>query len=71
MSGKNWVLVTGGAGFIAYHCIERLLRDGVPVASLEAGQVVPLDSDSKDLDSTTERALRIGTLPAVLRPYYA
>jgi len=48
-----------------------LLRDGAPVASLEAGHVVPLDSDSKDLDPITERALRIGTLPAVLRPYYA
>jgi ATP-dependent Lhr-like helicase len=48
-----------------------LLRDGVPVASLEAGQIVPLTSDSKDLDATTERVLRIGTLPPALRPYYA
>jgi ATP-dependent Lhr-like helicase len=48
-----------------------LLRDGVPVASLEAGQIVPLASDSKDLDATTERVLRIGSLPPALRPYYA
>ena len=48
-----------------------LLRDGVPVASLEADRIVPLMSDTKDLDASTERVLRIGTLPPALRPYYA
>jgi ATP-dependent Lhr-like helicase len=48
-----------------------LLRDGVPVASLEAGQIIPLIAEANDLDASTERVLRIGTLPPALRPYYA
>ena len=48
-----------------------LLRDGVPIASLEADEIIPLGSEFKDLDATTERSLRIGTLPPALRPYYA
>ncbi|HTL58356.1 MAG TPA: helicase-related protein [Candidatus Limnocylindrales bacterium] len=48
-----------------------LLRDGVPVASLEAGQIVPLAPESKDLDADSQRVLRIGSLPPALRPYYA
>jgi ATP-dependent Lhr-like helicase len=48
-----------------------LLRDGVPVASLESGQVVPLASDATDLDAATERVLLVGTLAPTLRPYYA
>jgi ATP-dependent Lhr-like helicase len=48
-----------------------LLRDGVPIAALESGQFVPLDSTTQELVAGIQRALRVGTLPAGLRPYYA
>jgi ATP-dependent Lhr-like helicase len=46
-----------------------LLRDGVPVAALKANQLIPMGAEVPDL--TMERALRIGSLSPVLRPYYA
>jgi ATP-dependent Lhr-like helicase len=48
-----------------------LLRDGVPIAALESGQMLPLDSGSEGLDVSIQRALQIGTLPSGLRAYYA
>ena len=48
-----------------------LLRDGVPIAALEAGQVVMLERDTGQADAVIERALRLGNLPTALRPYYA
>ncbi len=47
-----------------------LLRDGVPVAALEGGNVESLGGERAG-DDSIERALRIGTMPAALRPYYA
>ena len=49
-----------------------LLRDGVPVAALEAGEVESLEAGTTEApDQTLDRALRIGSMPAGLRPYYA
>jgi ATP-dependent Lhr-like helicase len=48
-----------------------LLRDGVPVAALEGGNVESLENEGGAGDDSLERALRIGSLPAALRPYYA
>jgi ATP-dependent Lhr-like helicase len=48
-----------------------LLRDGMPIATLEAGQVTMLERNGIEPDSVIERALRLGTLPTPLRPYYA
>jgi ATP-dependent Lhr-like helicase len=48
-----------------------LLRDGVPIASLEAGKVVTLQPQPAESDRVIEPALRVGTMPAALRPYYA
>jgi ATP-dependent Lhr-like helicase len=48
-----------------------LLRDGVPIAVLEAGQITRLESTPAEPGPELERALRIGTMPAPLRPYYA
>jgi ATP-dependent Lhr-like helicase len=45
-----------------------LLRDGVPVAALKANQLIPMGPEVPDL--TMERALRVGTLAPILRPYY-
>ncbi|MDB6059735.1 MAG: box helicase domain protein, partial [Verrucomicrobiales bacterium] len=46
-----------------------LLRDGVPIAALEAGEVIVFDREVKE--SEVERALKIGTMPLTLRPYYS
>jgi len=46
-----------------------LLRDGVPIAALEGGDVVILDREVSQLE--VERALKVGSLPLALRPYYS
>jgi hypothetical protein len=48
-----------------------MFRDGVPVAALESGQIIALETPGEPLDSATERLLRVAKLPAGLRPYYA
>ena len=48
-----------------------LLRDGLPIAALEAGQMTVLERQSGEPEHLIERALRIGSMPAPLRPYYA
>ena len=48
-----------------------LLRDGVPVAALKAGQVIPLEGAAREPEYQVERTLRVGTLSPALRPYYA
>ena len=47
-----------------------LFRDGLPVATLEAGQIRKLQQVPELPDATLESALTIGKLPASLRPYY-
>jgi ATP-dependent Lhr-like helicase len=54
---------------IAAHRI--LLRDGVPIAALKAGQVISLEADPHEPDRKVEQTLRVGTLSPALRPYYA
>ena len=48
-----------------------LLRDGVPIAALKAGQVIALEPKSGAQDRSIENALRVGTMSPQLRPYYA
>jgi ATP-dependent Lhr-like helicase len=62
-------ILTPGLRIAAISAHRILLRDGAPVAALKAGQLIPMGSETPDL--TIERALRIGSLPPVLRPYYA
>ena len=61
-------ILTPGARIPALWRNRVLLRDGVPVAALDAGKVLNLDGDS-DL-RTFEAALKIGKLPSALRKYY-
>ena len=61
-------ILTPGSRIPAVWRNRILLRDGVPVAALEAGKVLNLNGD-EDL-RTFESALRIGTLPIALRRYY-
>ncbi|HWD19595.1 MAG TPA: DEAD/DEAH box helicase [Verrucomicrobiae bacterium] len=48
-----------------------LFRDGVPIAGLEAGEVLHLERDHGAGENQIEQALKIGRLPALLRPYYS
>jgi ATP-dependent Lhr-like helicase len=48
-----------------------LLRDGVPIAVLESGQLLSIESPTAPLSPEIERALRVGNLQASLRPYYS
>ncbi len=54
---------------VAAHRI--LLRGGVPIAALKAGQVISLEAEPHEPDRQAEQTLRIGTLSPALRPYYA
>jgi ATP-dependent Lhr-like helicase len=48
-----------------------LMRDGVAIAALEAGRIIKLEGGPETSDNDIERALKVGTMPAPLRPYYA
>ena len=48
-----------------------LLRDGLPIAALKAGELVSLEPQTNKPDQQIERTLRVGTLSPALRPYYA
>jgi hypothetical protein len=43
----------------------------VPVAALEGGKGIHLERELEQSESTIERTLKIGKLPAPLRRYYA
>jgi ATP-dependent helicase Lhr and Lhr-like helicase len=64
-------ILTSGPRVPAIKAHRILLRDGVPVAALKAGQVTALEREAGEPDSTIERALRVGSMPPELRPYYA
>jgi ATP-dependent helicase Lhr and Lhr-like helicase len=63
-------ILTPGLRIAAIKAHRILLRDGVPVAALKAGQLIPMDQ-TIEADHLIERALRVGNLPPILRPYYA
>jgi ATP-dependent Lhr-like helicase len=46
-----------------------LLRDGVPIAALEGGNITVFDREVSQQE--IERALKVGTMPLALRRYYA
>jgi ATP-dependent Lhr-like helicase len=48
-----------------------VLREGVAIASLEAGQIHNLNGENSDNEIEVERALRVGSLAVPLRPYYS
>jgi ATP-dependent helicase Lhr and Lhr-like helicase len=63
-------VLTLGLRVAAISAHRVLLRDGVPTVGLKAGQLIPLIPGVDVVDQATERALKIGSMPAVLRPYY-
>jgi ATP-dependent Lhr-like helicase len=64
-------ILTPGRRITAIAANRILLRDGLPIAALEAGQVIALERESGEPDHLIERALCIGSMPTPLRPYYA
>jgi ATP-dependent Lhr-like helicase len=64
-------VLTLGPRIAAITAHRILLRDGVPIAALKAGQISPLERQSEEQDHVIERAIRVGSMPPTLRPYYA
>jgi ATP-dependent Lhr-like helicase len=64
-------ILTTGPRLPAITAVRILLSDGVPIAALKAGQVIPLASQPGLPMQLIERSLRVGSLPPALRPYYA
>jgi ATP-dependent helicase Lhr and Lhr-like helicase len=64
-------ILTPGPRIAAITAHRILLRDGVPIAALKAGQVIALDQPIVESERSIDYALRVGTMPATLRPYYA
>jgi ATP-dependent helicase Lhr and Lhr-like helicase len=61
-------VLTPGPRITAIGANRLLLRDGAPVAALEAGQVITLNGDSDT--SEIEQSLKVGKLSPALRRYY-
>ncbi len=64
-------ILTPGPRIAAVTAHRILLRDGVPIAALKAGQVIALERQTMEAGRSIENALRVGTMPPKLRPYYA
>jgi ATP-dependent helicase Lhr and Lhr-like helicase len=63
-------ILTPGPRIPAIKAHRVLLRDGVPVAALKAGQVIALEREAGEPDGILERALRVGSMSPELRRYY-
>ena len=67
----NLAGILGPGGRVAAIGANRLLlRDGLPIAALEAGEIARLDAAPEEAGNLIERALRVATLPVNLRRYY-
>jgi ATP-dependent Lhr-like helicase len=65
-------ILTPGPRITSVTANRLLLRDGVPVAALEAGNIVMLENEGDTaVSGEIERALRIGKMSGPLRRYYA
>jgi len=64
-------ILTPGPRVTAITPVRILLRDGVPLAALEANQVIMLNGEPSEPANLVERALRVGDMPVALRQYYA
>lgn len=75
LSGADPLNLTGilspGPRVSALASNRILLRDGVTIATLEAGQILKAEPQNQEMDRLIERALRVGSMAPALRPYYA
>jgi ATP-dependent Lhr-like helicase len=63
-------VLTPGLRIPAISANRVLLRDGLPIAALEAGQIIQLENETDAEDGMIVNALKVGKMPASLRPYY-
>jgi ATP-dependent Lhr-like helicase len=63
-------ILTPGPRVTAIAANRILLRDGVPIAAMEAGQIIQLEASAGEDRRIVERSLKIGNLSPSLRPYY-
>jgi ATP-dependent helicase Lhr and Lhr-like helicase len=63
-------VLTPGPRITAIGANRLLLRDGVPIAALEGGQIINLNGDSETSDQEIEQSLKVGKLSPALRRYY-
>jgi hypothetical protein len=61
-------ILTPGPRLTAIGANRLLLRDGEPVAALEAGKIISLNGDSDT--GEIEQSLKVGKLSPALRRYY-
>jgi ATP-dependent Lhr-like helicase len=64
-------ILTPGARISAITANRILLRDGLPIAALDGGNVVQLENATEVSEREIEKALRVGRMAPALRPYYA
>jgi ATP-dependent Lhr-like helicase len=64
-------ILTPGPRIACVTANRLLLRDGVAVAALEAGNIVMLENEGNGVATEIERALRVGKMSGPLRRYYA
>ena len=63
-------ILTPGPRVTAIGANRILLRDGTPIAALEAGQIINLNGASDATEREIEQSLKIGRLSPALRRYY-
>ena len=63
-------ILTPGPRITAISANRILLRDGLPIAALEAGQIIQLEVSPGENDRLIEGSLKVGNLSPSLRPYY-
>ena len=63
-------ILTPGPRITAITTNRILLRDGQPVAALEAGRIIQFEAGAGEHQPLIERSLKIGSLAPSLRPYY-
>jgi len=63
-------ILSPGLRIAAITAHRILLRDGLPIAALKAGEVIAFENESEKPEHLVERALRVGKMLPALRPYY-
>jgi ATP-dependent helicase Lhr and Lhr-like helicase len=63
-------VLTPGPRITAIWPNRILLRDGVPIAALEAGEIIMLDHAAETSERSIEHSLKVGKLAPALRRYY-
>lgn len=64
-------ILTPGPRITAITKNRILMLDGLPIAALESGEIVKLDSGAGISNQVINDSLKIGNISASLRPYYA